>query len=76
MNLAQRLGPVRYSRSGCSVCRWYDQLDAKNRADFDNWIAQGGEISHLWRVCASDPVNPLNIQRARFSEHVRLHHGS
>lgn len=76
MSLTERLGPVRKVRTGCGVCHWYDALDAENRAAFDDWLASDGEVSHLWRVCASDPVNPLDIQRPRFAEHVRLHHGS
>jgi hypothetical protein len=81
MGLGERLGPVAPPRIGCAVCRWYDQLDEPDRADFDAWIANGGNLSQLWRACSATvdadgtPIeNPLQVQRPWFAHCVNEHH--
>lgn len=74
MGLAERLGDFTRARIGCGVCEWYDRLDEADRAAFETWIESGGNISQLWRECCNDPVNPLRVQRPRFSQCVNEHH--
>lgn len=74
MSLAARLGAFTRGTVGCSSCRWYDQLEPADQATFDEWIANGGNVSQLWRECRADPENPLPVQRARFSQCIDEHH--
>ncbi|QFP94822.1 hypothetical protein SEA_MARSHAWN_36 [Mycobacterium phage Marshawn] len=73
MSLADRLGPLALAPTGCAVCRWYGGLDEADRRTFDAWVDGGGNVSQLWRQCASDPDRPLTVQRPRFAECLRDH---
>lgn len=74
MSLAARLGGFTRATSGCGVCLWIDQLGDIDRATFDDWIVNGGNVSQLWRECRNDPDNPLPVQRARFAQCIEEHH--
>jgi hypothetical protein len=79
MSLADRLGPLQVSPSGCVVCRWYDEQNEEDRATFDYWADNGGNTSELWRQCTAEfedgePIpNPLRVKLPHFSHHVRNH---
>jgi len=81
MGLAERLGDFTRARIGCGVCEWLEQQSDSDRANFDQWVESGGNISQLWRACCAtadidgSPIaNPLRVQRPRFSQCVNEHH--
>lgn len=75
MSLADRLGALQVAPSTeCAVCTYYDRLDVDDKATFDAWLADGGQLSALWRSCVDDPDNPMHLKRARFAELVNDHH--
>jgi len=57
----------------CSVCRWLDGQEPRDRDAFDQWLAdvaagvEGRTVADLWRLCRH---NGLTVGRRRFAEHV------
>lgn len=62
-------------RKVCGTCKWYEGLDAADRADFDAWLGAGKEVTALWRACRR-LGNPYTLARCSFAKHVAEHHVS
>lgn len=57
----------------CAGCAWYDTLDDKGKAAFDDWVAAGKTLSALHRVAKRNGY-PNEIQS--FKRHIdRCHLG-
>lgn len=57
----------------CRTCDWYDQLNDKDRADFDAWVSAGKSAAGLLRACKR---MGLSAGKSQFQAHLKGHHGS
>ncbi len=68
MSLEDRFNEILPPRSRCQTCRWYGELDAKDRAFFDGKAA--GNLKKLWRACRA---NGLDVGYPSFIDHITDH---
>lgn len=74
MSLSDRLAQVKQptvANRGCRTCKWLNGLSEKDRHAIDEWIQAGHSLQHLYRLCSSDPENPVTISLAAFRNHFR-----
>lgn len=70
MSLAERLKQAkpRLGPSECHTCAWLQTQTPKDRAAFDDWIANGNSQAQLRRECQ---IDGLNVSETSFGRHVR-----
>jgi hypothetical protein len=68
MSLEDRFNEIPAPRTRCKTCRFYGQLDAKDRAFFDE--KSRANIKKLWRSCRS---NGLDVGYSSFIDHLNDH---
>lgn len=73
MSLSDRLAEEQPSASnrGCHTCKWMTTLSSEDLKSLDEWVASGWSVQHLYRICASDPHNPVKISMSAFRNHFR-----
>lgn len=73
MPLADRLAQFEPNRknSGCCTCKWLKTITEKDRAAFEDWIAQGHSLQQLYNICIDDPDNPYPVSLSALRNHVR-----
>ncbi len=68
MSLEDRFNAIATPRSRCVTCRWYEQLDAKDKKFFDE--KSSGNLKKLWRACRA---NGLDVSYSSLIDHIQVH---
>lgn len=71
MSLEARFSEVPEQPPKCETCLWYDQLDDKDKAFFDE--KSTGNKTKLWKACSA---NGLKVSISAFRGHINEHCGT